>query len=181
MNQWILKLWRNLIFRYFFGLGFGVMLSVVLNDLPIFNQQLEKFVSFTNYNQWLTNLTYWQLSFLGAPVHMDNMTITINEHSFYFAHGCLGLRHLTIFAGFMMVYFGKWHHKLIYCLVGFLVLTFANMMRASLIGVALWINPGLFEPVHQYGSAVVLYGTIFLLWIIWVKREHKNKLATESK
>ncbi|MDY0282738.1 MAG: archaeosortase/exosortase family protein, partial [Salinivirgaceae bacterium] len=104
-------------------------------------------------------------------VLIDNQII-IGTRSFYFAYGCLGIRHLTLFAFFILFYFGRLKHKIIYILVGFVVLTFANVSRATIIGISIYFNPSWFDFVHEYGSMIVLYGTIFLLWIIWVKRIH---------
>jgi exosortase/archaeosortase family protein len=106
----------------------------------------------------------------GIPAELLGDQIVVGERSFYFAYGCLGVRHLSLFTGFILFYFGKFWHKLVYVLVGFFILTVANISRATLIGIAVWIDPSWFDWVHEYGTMVILYSTIFLLWVVWSKK-----------
>lgn len=164
------KIYSSTIGRYFLAMGFGLFISVLLNDIPPFSEKLELWMSSLPYNQWLTKMTFCHLKLFGAPVNLNGSSITVGERSFYFAQGCLGLRHISLFCGFMIIYFGRWYKKLIYCLVGFLVLTIANVSRATVIGLAIWINPTWFDNVHEYGTMMLFYVTIFLLWVIWSKK-----------
>jgi exosortase/archaeosortase family protein len=147
-----------------------VVVSVILNDIPFFSLPLESLIMNTEYNTLLSELTVLHLNIFGIPAEMSGEQIVVGERSFYFAYGCLGIRHLSLFAGFILAYFGKFSHKLLYILVGFFILTLANISRATVIGIAVWLNPRWFDMVHEYGTMIILYTTIFLLWVVWSKK-----------
>ncbi len=161
---------NNVRFRY--GLSFlaGVVISVILNDIPFFAIPLESIISGTAYNTFLSVLTVKHINMFGVPAELLGDQIVVGERSFYFAYGCLGIRHLSLFAGFILFYFGRFWHKLVYVLLGFFILTLANISRATLIGIAVWFDPSWFQWVHEYGTMFILYSTIFLLWIVWSKK-----------
>ena len=169
-----MDIWRKFLmnrrWRYFFSFMVGIFFSILLSDFPFIANRLENFVFATHYNDLLTQLTLWHLKMFSVPAVLIDNQITIGTRSFYFAYGCLGIRHLTLFAFFILFYFGTLKHKVIYILVGIVILTLANVSRATIIGISIYFNPSWFDFVHEYGSMVILYGTIFLLWIIWVKR-----------
>ncbi len=172
MSIWI-KHKQNIYFRYVLSFVSGVVLSTILNDIHTISVPLESFVSSLNFNKLLTNLTVNHIKMFGIPATISDNQIVIGDHGFYFAYGCLGIRHISLFAGFVLTYFGKFYQKLVYIFIGTLVLTAANVSRATLIGVTIWFDYDLFNIVHKYGTILILYGTIFILWIIWSKTNNR--------
>ena len=164
------KYYSNIHLRYTVSFFFGLTLSIILNDIPLFAAPLEAVLMNSGYQVMLSKLTVLHLNIFGVPAFLSNNQIVVGERSFYFAYGCLGIRHLTLFAGFILVYFGQFYQKLKFIVMGFFILTLANISRATIIGIAIRINPSWFDLAHEYGSMLILYTTIFLLWIIWSKK-----------
>mgnify|MGYP000678136563 CR=1 FL=1 len=173
-----MNIWRKFLtdyrWRYVLSFALGLFFSILTSDIPFIADRLKGLVIATHYNDLLTQLTLWHLNVFCIPAILIDNQIVVGLSKFYFDYGCLGIRHLTLFAFFILFYFGSLKHKLAYILLGFLILTFANVSRATLIGIAIYINPLWFDFVHEYGSMIFLYGTIFLLWIVWAKRVNSD-------
>lgn len=168
--QFLTKYKHNIFLRYTISLAVGVALSVLLNDIPIIANYIKTIIGKLNYNMILTRLTLLNINLTGINAHLTGSQIIVGDHSFYFDYGCLGIRHIALFIGFIATYFGKPLQKLIYILVGIVVLTVANISRATLIGIAINFNYSLFDFVHEYGTIIILYGSIFILWTVWDKK-----------
>ena len=167
---------QNIYFRYILSFFCGLILSIVLNDIPFIADRIEYVIMSLHLDELLTFLTAGLLRLLGYPTEVTNGQIYIGTSSFYFAYGCLGIRHIALFAGFILTYFGSIRNKLIYIVFGCFILIIANVLRAVLIGIALYYDPTWFDFVHYYGSMIILYSTIFILWVVWSKIQIlKNK------
>ncbi|MDY0281813.1 MAG: hypothetical protein RBR35_14780, partial [Salinivirgaceae bacterium] len=109
-----MEVWRKILkdrrWRYVLSFMVGLFFSILLSDLPIIAHRLENFVFATRYNELLTQLTLWHLKMFSIPAVLIDNQIIIGTRSFYFAYGCLGIRHLTLFAFFILFYFGRLKH-----------------------------------------------------------------------
>lgn len=89
---------------------------------------------------------------------------------------CNGLSLFALFAGFIIIFPGKWVYKLFFIPIGILLIHVINIFR--LVGLALVVvyHPASLEFNHKYTFTVIVYVFIFILWIIWV-----NKFSTKGK
>lgn len=89
---------------------------------------------------------------------------------------CNGLSLFALFAGFIIIFPGKWVYKLFFIPLGILLIHVINIFR--LVGLALVVvyHPASLEFNHKYTFTVIVYVFIFILWIIWV-----NKFSTKGK
>ena len=89
---------------------------------------------------------------------------------------CNGLSLFALFAGFIIIFPGKWTYKLVFIPLGIVLIHVINIFR--LVGLALVVvyHPTSLEFNHKYTFTVIVYVFIFILWIIWV-----NKFSTKGK
>lgn len=172
MNIWY-KYKDNTIFRFALSFAFGTGLNLLVTYSPIISSTIKNFITSLNFSTLMTYLTTKHLNLLGISASAIDNKIFIGEHAIFFDYACLGIHHIVRFAGFIITYFGQFYKKLLYILVGTFVLVAANVSRVTLIGIAVSYDYSLFDFVHKYGTIIVVYGTMFLLWIVWSKKNNR--------
>jgi exosortase/archaeosortase family protein len=167
------KIWTkykdNTIFRFVLSFAIGTGLNLLVTYSPIISSAIKNFITSLNLSTLMTYLTTKHLNLLGVSAFMTGNMITIGENSIYFTYACLGISNIVRFAGFILTYFGQFYKKLLYILVGIFVLLVANVSRVTFISIVISYDFGLFDFVHKYGTIFFVYGTIFLLWVVWSK------------
>lgn len=91
-------------------------------------------------------------------------------HLLWIGNACNGLGLFAVYLIFLIAYPGPWRHKLWFGAVGLLGIHLINALRIAVLCVVVkydyeWLNFN-----HDYTFYVVVYGFVFLLWAIWVKR-----------
>lgn len=124
----------------------------------------------------LVKSTAYILKMLGYTVFMYADAVGVDgSHGVLIGAPCNGLSLFALFAGFIIIFPGKWLYKVIYIPIGIFIIHAINIIR--LVGLALvaFFNPDSMEFNHKYTFTVIVYSIIFLLWIIWV-----NKFASKK-
>jgi exosortase family protein XrtF len=83
---------------------------------------------------------------------------------------CDGLTLFAVFSFFVIAFPGKINHKLWFIPAGIILIHTMNIVRISLLCIVLvnhsdWLNFN-----HTYLFQVIMYGFVFLLWFIWIKK-----------
>ena len=85
------------------------------------------------------------------------------------ADACTGLTVVGLFAGFVLAYPGRWRHRAWFLPLGVLAVHLANVVRIAFLAWFRDMQPGLFDPVHQWGGTPFFYAVVFALWMAWVR------------
>jgi exosortase family protein XrtF len=135
----------------------------------------------------VANQVKWFTSLLGYVTELKPHTLQpsikfiINGH--YVARiveGCNALSVIILFAAFVVAFTGKWKTTLFFILSGSLLIHIFNVLRIGLIGISLLRYPQYEHILHGVIFPAIIYGTVFLLWVIWVNKfstyagQHKN-------
>ena len=94
--------------------------------------------------------------------------------------GCNALSVIILFISFVIAFSGKIKHTLIYILVGSVIIHLFNVMRIALLCLAIYNYPSLQHSLHEVVFPLVIYGLVFLLWVIWVNK-YSYYASTSSK
>ena len=124
----------------------------------------------------LVSSTKLILNFLGYEVFTYSDAVGIDgTHGVLIGTPCNGLSLFALFAGFIIIFPGKWKQKLIFIPIGLLAIHMLNIIR--LVGLALVVVyfPNSLQFNHKYTFTIIVYAFIFFLWMIWV-----NKFATKK-
>lgn len=124
----------------------------------------------------LVNSTSFLLQSFGYTVFEYADAVGVDgTHGVLIGVPCNGLSLFALFAGFIIIFPGKWLYKLIYIPLGILLIHIINIFR--LVGLALVVvyHPTSLEFNHKYTFTVIVYVFIFLLWIIWVNKFSRKK------
>ncbi len=160
----------NNIFRFITAFIVGFILSVLFSDIKL----IVNYIKTTSIPHYITgsiiNTTNFLLNLLGFDTYVQNNFLQIkNNTGFRFIYSCLGIRQMMFFAGFILSYYGKLLNKIWYVLVGFIILNFLNSFRATVIYIINFYHPEYTDFAHYYLTRIVMYVSIFLLWMIWIR------------
>lgn len=83
--------------------------------------------------------------------------------------GCNAISIQILFFSFLVAFKASFKHYLWYFPFGVLIISLANIIRIVLIGLIYLYYPLLTIAAHDYLFPAIIYGTVFFLWLIWVK------------
>ncbi|MBK6946142.1 MAG: archaeosortase/exosortase family protein [Flavobacteriales bacterium] len=106
------------------------------------------------------------------PINAENIrTIGVQGgHLLWIGDACNGAGLFAVFLIFLVAYPGPWKHKLWYGTVGLMIIHLINVLRIIALSIIVTINYELLNFNHDYTFYVVVYGCVFILWYVWVKR-----------
>ena len=82
--------------------------------------------------------------------------------------GCNSISLIILFLAFMLSFIGKTKPTLLFILGGSVIIYVMNIIRIALLSIGIYEMPGKVYFFHQIVFPLVIYGTVFLLWIIWI-------------
>ena len=83
---------------------------------------------------------------------------------------CDGVGLFAVFLIFLLAYPGPWKHKGWFGLLGVLSIHLINNARVVALCIINKVNYHLLNFQHDYTFYVIVYGWVFFLWYLWVKR-----------
>lgn len=92
--------------------------------------------------------------------------------------GCNAISVIILFISFVVAFTGKFKNTILFILFGTVLIHILNVTRIALLCVGLYHFPKLEHLLHGVVFPLVIYGIVFLLWIIWVNKY--SLYATES-
>lgn len=87
--------------------------------------------------------------------------------------GCNAISVIILFISFVVAFSGKFKTTLFFILFGILIIYLLNVIRIALLTVLLFHFPEKEHILHGVLFPLVIYGVVFILWIIWVNKFSK--------
>lgn len=91
-----------------------------------------------------------------------------NKYISRIIEGCNGLSVMILFVAFVIAFSGKFKNTIVFILLGLIIIHVLNVLRIALLSVALYSFPEYEHFLHGVVFPLVIYGVVFLLWVIWV-------------
>ncbi len=142
-----------------------------LNQFDVKNREVDGFTKI------VTNQVEKTLLFFKNDVHTE---IHPKEPSYKFFYngkyisriveGCNALSVIILFISFVIAFSGKFKHTVLFIIGGSLVIHILNITRISLLMIAFYNFPKFNTFFHDILFPLVIYGTVFILWVIWVNK-----------
>ncbi len=89
--------------------------------------------------------------------------------------GCNSVSIIILFISFIVAFAGKFKTTFLYCFAGSIIIYAFNLMRIVVLSVGLYHYPWRRNILHTVIFPMLIYGTVFLLWMVWVNRFSKQK------
>lgn len=157
----------------------------------IYNIYLELSGFGSYYPDFLTHLVAVQtqavIETLGYPAHIvphrgeDSIMLFINDLLLArVVEGCNSISVIILFLSFILSFFSDLKSTLLFIIAGAVIIYVMNIIRIALLTIGIYEYPGYAEFMHSILFPLIIYGTVFVLWIIWV-RIYSKKTANESE
>lgn len=91
------------------------------------------------------------------------------KHTIKIIEGCNGVSIIILFIAFIFAFSGRVKTTFFYMLFGSLLIYFANILRIILFALLLYKYPEHQAILHKLVFPALIYGLIFLLWVVWVQ------------
>lgn len=124
---------------------------------------------------------------LGYPAHLvphrgeDSVMVFINDLLLArIVEGCNSISVIILFTSFVLSFFSDVKSTLFFIIAGSVIIYVMNIVRIAFLTIGIFEYPGYAEFMHSILFPLVIYGTVFLLWIFWVRIFSKNS-SNESE
>ncbi|MGB0892685.1 MAG: exosortase family protein XrtF, partial [Flavobacteriaceae bacterium] len=128
------------------------------------------------------NQTESVLNFFGynaiSVQHKEEMSVKLLVDDVYTARvieGCNSMSIIILFIAFIVAFAGTLKATVLFALFGSLLIYGINILRIAFLTVMLHKYPNQQEFLHNLVFPAIIYGTTFLLWVIWVNRFSNHK------
>lgn len=105
--------------------------------------------------------------------HDKEMSIKLLINGNYIARvieGCNSFSIVILFLAFIVAFPGSLKATVLYSIAGSLLIYGINILRISFLTVMLYKFPNKQVLLHNLVFPAIIYGTIFLLWVLWVHK-----------
>jgi exosortase family protein XrtF len=184
---------KNLLLQYkpfLFFLGKFLLTYLVLTILyqSYLNQFDASKSEVDSFTQLVAKQTETVLSWVDSQSytmpHLKEPSIKIIYHNKYVSRiieGCNALSVIILFIAFIIAFTGKLKPTVLFIVLGSVLIHVLNVGRIALLSIALYHFPQYEQVLHGVIFPLVIYGVVFLLWVIWVNKFSSHATATAKK
>ena len=133
------------------------------------------------YPDYVTNLVAYQSEALLNTVgyntevarHPDEPSMKLLVNGKYIAkiiEGCNAISVIILFISFVIAFSGKLKTTVLFLLTGSVLIYAVNLVRIVILSIGLYHYPWRSESLHTVIFPAIIYGMVFLLWMLWVNR-----------
>lgn len=133
------------------------------------------------YPDYVTNLVAYQsealLNTIGynAKVlkHPEEPSMKLLLEGNYIARiieGCNAISVVILFMSFVVAFSGKLKTTILFLLSGSVIIYVVNLIRIVILSIGLYNYPSQSEILHSVVFPAIIYGMVFLLWMLWVNK-----------
>lgn len=182
---------KELIIKYKSVLKFIATFLIVYSLLSYaYKLYLEGSVGEEYYPDYITNLVArqsealldafgYQAKVIPHPNEPSMKLIINNKFVARVVEGCNAISVIILFVSFIVAFAGKFKTTFFYILAGSVLIYTINLIRIALLSLGLYHYPWRREILHTVIFPLIIYGLVFLLWMVWVNRFSKQKKANE--
>jgi exosortase family protein XrtF len=163
---------RNAFIRFLLSAGFLYLFLYILYQFVIrrYTYYDQRFIGSIIQSadlllQWLGYKTFKVLQ------DRDLQVIGIDgSNGVWVGSNCNAITLFALFAVFIISYPGNQKHKWWYLVLGMITIHLLNILRVAALAIIARNSPLSLDFNHTYTFTFLIYGYIFLLWMIWVSR-----------
>lgn len=93
--------------------------------------------------------------------------------------GCNSISIIILFTSFILSFFAKLKVTLLYIFTGAVIIYTVNIIRIVILTIGIYEYPQYTTFLHSVIFPLIIYGTVFILWVIWVRLF--SKLTEDEK
>lgn len=105
-------------------------------------------------------------------MHYTGLSMKLMVEDIFLAgivEGCNSASIIILFGSFILAFFGRPLTTFMYLLAGSVIIYVANIARIVILAVSIYEYPRYSGIMHSVFFPLAIYGTVFILWLIWVR------------
>jgi len=115
-------------------------------------------------------------SFITPHEAEASMKLFINNYFLVrVVEGCNSISIIILFISFILSFFAGLKLTFLYILSGSVIIYIMNIVRIAILTVGIYKYPQHAELLHSIIFPLIIYGTVFILWLIWVRIFSRTK------
>lgn len=167
------------LFKFFAAYaGLTLVYQTYLNSFEASRFEIDGFTqSVAAQTKWFTD-TLGYVTEIKPHVSQPSVMFLLNgKYVSRVVEGCNALSVIILFAAFIVAFKGNWKKTVVFILAGAILIHILNIVRIGLLSIALLHYPEHEHILHGVIFPAVIYGVVFLLWILWVNKfsSHADK------
>lgn len=89
--------------------------------------------------------------------------------------GCNAISIMILFTAFIVSFAERFKKTVLFILAGVVIIYSVNVVRIAILTIALYEYPEYSETLHGVIFPAIIYGMVFLLWMLWVRMLTKTE------
>ena len=132
------------------------------------------------HSQQLGHLLGYNVRIEQDETKLSMKFIVGDAHIANIVEGCNAISVIILFITFIIAFSGSLKATIIYAIVGTVFIYTVNIIRVFVLSMLMYKYPQYQDALHNLLFPAIIYGAVFLLWIIWVKRFSYLKKQTNA-
>lgn len=153
------------------------LLVTIYNSYLQQSQQKEGVFQTSSITTLVANQTVKVLSFfnynVAAVQHDKEVSIKLiieGEYTARVIEGCNSVSLIILFIAFIIAFSGSFKATFVFTVFGSILIYAVNVLRIAFLTVMIYKYPHKVGFLHDLVFPAIIYGTVFLLWVIWVNK-----------
>lgn len=117
------------------------------------------------------------IQFLGYEAqveqHQEELSLKVLVNNNYVSRvieGCNSVSIIILFLAFIIAFSGTIKTTVFFGIIGSLLIYIVNIFRIAVLSIGILEYPKYQEILHSLVFPAIIYGLVFLLWVIWVNK-----------
>ncbi|APG61076.1 exosortase family protein XrtF [Christiangramia salexigens] len=105
-------------------------------------------------------------------MHYTGLSMKLMVEDYFLAgivEGCNSASVIILFSSFILAFFSKPLPTIMYLFAGSVIIYAINIIRIVILAIGIYEYPKYADFLHTIFFPLAIYGTVFILWIIWVR------------
>jgi len=141
------------------------------------SQEKETFFSCSPITITVANQTVDMINFLGydskVEQHQEELSLKVFIEGSYVSRvieGCNSVSIIILFLAFIIAFSGKITSTITFGIIGALLIYITNIFRIAVLSIGILLYPKQQEILLSLVFPAIIYGMVFLLWVLWVNK-----------
>jgi exosortase family protein XrtF len=142
-----------------------------LNSFDIKANEIDGFTEIVaDQTRWLTEKMGYEVHIALHPEQPSVKFILNDVYISRIVEGCNALAVMILFMAFVIAFKGNIKKTIAFIALGIIAIHLLNIIRIALISIAIYHYPQYQHFLHGVLFPLVIYGFVFVLWVLWVKK-----------
>ncbi|MCL7765093.1 exosortase family protein XrtF [Polaribacter sp. Z014] len=153
------------------------LLVTIYNSYLQHSQKKEGIYKTASITTAVANQTVKVLTFLGYHVdavqHDKEVSVKLIIEGKYTARvieGCNSISLIILFISFIIAFSGSFKATFLFAVFGSVFIYIVNVLRIAFLTVMIYKYPHKVGFLHDLVFPAIIYGAVFLLWVVWVNK-----------